>query len=97
MFKSIERVLGELKRFIQGVKVSMVENATGALELEYVELESAFLLMVIGSLAGLVPMPPVIAVEILPLLRDEIALLEDRAYRGSDVIGDLFSGMGGEW
>jgi len=97
MFKSIERVLGELKRFMQGVKVSMVENATGALELEYVELESAFLLMVIGSLAGLVPMPPVIAVEILPLLRDEIALLEDRAYRGSDVIGDLFSGMGGEW
>jgi len=97
MFKSIERVLGELKRFMQGVKVSMVENATGALELEYVELESAFLLMVIGSLAGLVPMPPVIAVEILPLLRDEVALLEDRAYRGSDVIGDLFSGMGGEW
>jgi len=97
MFKFIGRVLGELKRFIQGVKVSMVENATGALELEYVELESSFLLMVIGSLAGLVPMPPVIAVEILPLLRNEIALLEDRAYRGSDVIGDLFSGMGGEW
>jgi len=97
MFKSVERVLGELKRFMQGIKVSMVENATGALELEYVELESAFLLMVIGSLAGLVPMPPVIAVEILPSLRDEIALLEDRAYRGSDVIGDLFSGMGGEW
>ncbi|MEM0035595.1 hypothetical protein [Desulfurococcus sp.] len=93
----IVKLLEELRRFIQGVKAAMIENAVGSLELEYKELDTVFLLILIGSLAGIIPIPPVLAVDILPLLRDEIHLLEDRAYRGDDVIGDLFSSLGGEW
>ncbi|ADV64919.1 hypothetical protein [Desulfurococcus mucosus] len=97
ILRPLSRLLEGLKQFILGVKASMIENAVGSLELEYAELESVFLIMVMGSLAGLIPVPPAIAVDILPLLRDEIAFFEDRAYRGNDVIGDLFSAMGGEW
>ncbi|AFL66463.1 hypothetical protein [Desulfurococcus amylolyticus] len=93
----IVKLLEELQRLIQGVKVAMIENAVGSLELEYKELDTVFLLILIGSLAGIIPIPPVLAVDILPLLRDEMHLLEDRAYRGDDVIGDLFSSLGGEW
>jgi len=95
------KLLRALKDFLKGVteafKASLESSATGAIEAEYVELNTLFLTLVAGSLVGLVHMPAGLVLELIPLIKDETHLLVDRAYRGTDVIGDLFSSMGGEW
>lgn len=95
------KLLRVLKDVLRGVaeafKASLESSATGALEAEYVELNALFLTLVAGSLVGLVHMPAGLVLELISLVKGEAHLLADRAYRGTDVIGDLFSSMGGEW
>lgn len=77
--------------------MALVEQSTEALELEMLELEHAFLTLVLGSLVGLPLAPLGLAAELAPLLEDEVRVLYERTWRGGDVISDLFSRLGGEW
>ncbi len=53
--------------------------------------------MVLGPLVGIVTgVPPVISLEILSEIGDEFRYLEGRAFRGEDVIGDLYSVLSSE-
>ena len=67
------------------------------MEQEYLDLESAFLTMILGGLVGIPIIPGRVARELLPLVVDEIKIMEKRAFLGADVIADYFSTMGGEW
>lgn len=97
MFRIIKKVLRELVSFIKGVNQAIVEDSISALELEHNELEAAFLTIVLGSLVGVTTLSPILSLELLEALRNEIKILESRALRGGDVLGDLMASLGGEW
>ncbi len=75
----------------------MREQSVETLEQEYLDLESAFLTMILGGLMGIPIIPGRVARELLPLVADEIKIMEKRAFLGADVLADYFSTMGGEW
>lgn len=97
MFSCLKRALSELLNFIRGVHQALVEESVSALEGEYLELEYAFLLIVLGPLVGVKTITPLLSLELLDALKGEVGVLASRAYKGEDVIGDLMSALGGEW
>jgi len=97
MLHLLRRLLDEARAFLAGVHKALIQQSVEALELELLELEHAFLSLVLGGLVGLPLAPLGVAAELAPLLEDEARILFERTWRGSDVIADLFSRMGGEW
>ncbi len=80
-----------------GIFRALEEQSIEALRLEYLELENAFLSLVLGGMMGLHLVPLGLAVELLPELKDEVAIMEKRHFLGSDVVAEYFAGLGGEW
>lgn len=96
-FKYLIKAFKEFMNIVKGIHEATVESSTSSLELEYVELETAFLNLLLGSLVGAVPLPTLLTLELLPYVKNEVKLLESRAFRGTDVLGDLMASLGGEW
>ncbi len=79
--------------FFQG----MYEEGVETLNSQYLEMENLFLTLVFGGFVGM-PLAPIgISMELMPLLKDEIKLLEERHFLGYDVLANYFSTLGGEW
>jgi len=97
VFKAFKKILREFVNFVKGVNQAIVEDSVSALELEHNELEAAFLTIVLGPLVGVTTLSPVLSLELLEALRNEIKILESRAVRGEDVLADLMASLGGEW
>lgn len=101
MFRAIlgrvKKIVGELVEFARGTKQALMEESVSALEGEYVELESAFLSMVLGPLVGIKTVTPLFSLELLEPLSTELKILESRALKGEDVLADLMASFGGEW
>jgi hypothetical protein len=97
LINNVKRLLKELKEFIVGMNQALIEQRVEALEIEYLELEHAFLTMILGGLVGLPLAPLSVAAELSPHLEKEVNILFNRTWRGADTIADLFSSMGGEW
>ncbi len=97
IIRMLADVIRELASFIKGIHRATLESSTTALEAECVELETALLYIVLGSLVGVLPLPTTLALELMPYLRNEFKLLESRSVRGADVISDLMASLGGEW
>ncbi len=93
----VKRILREFVNFIKGINQAIIEDSVSALQLEHNELEAAFLTMVLGSLVGVTTLSPILSLELLGTLKNEIKILENRAARGEDVLGDLMASLGGEW
>ena len=83
--------------FTIGVFTSMKEDSKNILELQYLELENAFLSLVLGGMVGLHMIPLGLAMELAPLLKDEVSIMEKRHFLGADVLADYFAELGGEW
>ncbi len=97
IFKRVYNVLRELINFVKGINQAIIEESVSVLELEYVELEAAFLTLVMGSLIGVKTLPTLLSLELLEPLKDELKILTSRAVKGKDILGDLMSSLGGEW
>ena len=69
-------------------------HAIDMLRLEHDELENAFLTILVGSLAGVPLAPPGIALEVLPLLKDELALMYERHVLARDALAE-YASLGG--
>lgn len=65
------------------------ERAVGMLEFELKELENIFTLLLLGGFVGLPSPPAPIAIELLPLLEREIAVMLSRSDLAQDPIGAL--------
>lgn len=87
----------ELVNFAGGIRQSVIEQSVEVLKLEYVELETAFLMMLLGPFVGVKTVPALLGLELLDTLKDEVKVLVSRASRGEDVLADLMSSLGGEW
>jgi len=97
VFKVLKKILREFVSFVKGVNQAIIEDSVSALELEHNELEAAFLTMVLGPLVGVATLSPILSLELLEALKNEVKVLESRAVRGEDVLGDLMASLGGEW
>jgi len=93
----VRELLQLLWNLTVGIFRAMEEQSVEVLRLQYLEMENAFLSLVYGGMVGLPLVPMGLAMELAPLVGDELKLLEQRAFLGADVIGDYFSGLGGEW
>ena len=87
----------ELVALAKGMGEALIEQSTEALRLQLLELEHAFLSLVLGAVVGVPVMPYMLAKELLPLVADEVSILVERSRRGGDVISDFFASLGGEW
>lgn len=97
MLEKLKGIIRELLWFIRGVDQALLEESVSALEGEYLELETVFLTIVLGPLVGIRTLTPLLSLELLDTLRDELRILASRAFKGEDVLGDLMSALGGEW
>ncbi|MEM0046761.1 MAG: hypothetical protein QXR92_05315 [Fervidicoccaceae archaeon] len=97
MIKSMKQLLRELVLFMKGMNRAVLEDSVSALQLEYSEMLATFVTIVLGPLVGVKTVSPILSMELLEALKDEIKVLESRAVRGDDVLGDLMSSLGGEW
>ena len=93
----VKTFAGLLYRFTIGYFQAVHQQSVDALQLQERELENAFLSLVLGGLVGLPLVPLGLAAELAPLLKDEIKVLEERHFLGSDVIGQYFGSLAGEW
>lgn len=97
ILKKILSYMREFVEFLRGAQRALVEESVSALEEEYVELEVAFFIMVLGPLIGLKTITPLMSLELLEVTSTELKLLESRVFKGEDVLGDLMASLGGEW
>lgn len=72
------------------------ENATAGLEHELQEMEFAFAQLIFSSFAGLPTLPEPVALELLPCMEDELAVLEKRIACSENCLAELFGKLGFE-
>jgi hypothetical protein len=65
------------------------DKATGMLEFELKEMENIFLLLIIGGFVGMPSPPAPVALELLPYLEKEIAIMLSRSDLSNDPLGAL--------
>lgn len=97
LYNSLIGLLKLVRDFTVGIFTSMKQDSVNILELQYLELENAFLSLVMGGMVGLHMIPIGLSMELAPLLKDEISIMEKRHFLGSDVLADYFAELGGEW
>jgi hypothetical protein len=97
----IKNAVNEIASIIYNLTVGMfkglIDQSIETLELQLLDLQNAFLTLVLGGLVGMPLVPLGLAMELTPLLKDEIQIMETRHFLGSDVLADYFSTLGGEW
>jgi len=82
--KKITRLLKSVSFFEKGL-------ATQIIEVELVQLENIFALLLFGCFVGL-PAPPVhLTLELLPKTKKELIIMMNRVFAAKDPLGELFS------
>ncbi|MEN2998973.1 MAG: hypothetical protein ABDH61_00080 [Acidilobaceae archaeon] len=91
----VSRLLRKISAVLRGIDSAMRMESVHVLEQELKELESAFVVMILGSFVGVRTMTPLLSLELLEGLGEEVELLKERAYKGEDVIGEVAAALGG--
>jgi hypothetical protein len=78
-----------LRSFFQGVDQAQREKMAALTNYEARELENMFVLLLIGSFAGMPSPPSFLAVELMPFLEREIRVLNRRAESASDALAEI--------
>jgi len=89
MALSKDKIISFLKRAFWVVRQVHRDKATGMLEFELKEMENVFLLLIIGGFVGMPSPPAPIALELLPYLEKEIAIMLSRSDLSNDPLGAL--------
>jgi hypothetical protein len=74
---------------IRGIDQAHRERVVALTNYEARELENMFVLLLLGSFAGMPSPPSFIAVELLPFLEREIKVLNRRAENSSDALAEI--------
>ncbi len=85
----MDKLLRKLKRAWQIMGQVNRERAVGMLEFELKELENIFTLLILGGFVGMPSPPAPIAIELLPLLEREMAVMLSRSDLAQDPLGAL--------
>ncbi|MEM1519574.1 MAG: hypothetical protein QW680_04140 [Pyrobaculum sp.] len=93
----MSKVFLEILNFFKGLYQANIENSVSALQVEHDELNYTFLVILLGSFVGVKTVPPLLSIELLTSLGDELKFYLTRAARDRDAFADLMSSLGGEW
>lgn len=86
---SVDKILRKLRRALQIAGQVNREGAVEMLEFELKELENIFTLLILGGFVGLPSPPAPIALELLPVLEREMAVMLSRSDFAQDPVGAL--------
>jgi hypothetical protein len=89
MFKKIKKAWQFLLDVFDDIGKSHREKVTALTAYEARELENMFVLLLLGSFAGMPSPPSFIAVELLPDLEHEIRVLNRRAESSTDALAEI--------
>ncbi len=87
--RGIRRALRAVKGFFTTMDQAHRNRAVGMTECEVRELENMFVLLLMGSFAGVPAPPSFISAELLPYLEHEIKVVNRRAESASDALAEL--------
>tara|TARA_B100001121_G_C18108773_1_gene353491 strand:+ start:48 stop:353 length:306 start_codon:yes stop_codon:yes gene_type:complete len=83
------RLWRSLRAFLRGIDQAQRERVVALTAYEARELENMFVLMLLGSFAGMPSPPSFLAVELLPHLEHEIRVLNRRAESSTDALAEI--------
>jgi hypothetical protein len=78
---------------VRGIDQAHRERVVALTNYEARELENMFVLLLLGSFAGMPSPPSFIAVELLPFLEREIKVLNRRAENSSDALAEIMGAL----
>ncbi|MFP4151949.1 MAG: hypothetical protein ACOC2V_04580 [Alkalispirochaeta sp.] len=78
-----------VRALVRGIDQGQRERVVALTNYEARELENMFVLLLLGSFAGMPSPPSFIAVELLPYLEREIKVLNRRAENSSDALAEI--------
>jgi hypothetical protein len=81
----------KIKDLIARLDAVIRNQATGVLDLEYLELEHIFGLLILGQFVGLPAPPPHITLDLLPVMEKHLILLSNRTGIARGPLSELFS------
>lgn len=81
----------KFKELLARLDAVIRHQAAGALELEYLEMEHIFGLLILGQFAGLPAPPPHITLDLLPVMEKHLILLLNRTAVARGPLSELFS------
>ena len=93
MITYIRRAWQFLKDLTHDMSRSHREKVTALTAFEARELENMFVLLLLGSFAGMPSPPSFIAVELLPHLEHEIRVLNRRAESSTDALAEIMGSL----
>ena len=85
----LKRIIGILRNFFSVMDRAHRSRVTELTAYEERELENIFVLLLLGSLAGIPSPPAFIAVELFPYLEHELKVLETRSKDASYALSEL--------
>lgn len=89
----VKRIWLAIRMFFVGLDRAQREKAVALTNYEARELENMFVLMLLGSFAGMPSPPSFISVELLPFLEHEIRVLNRRAENSSDALAEIMGSL----
>lgn len=81
----------KLRSFIATSDTAARSKAVETIEYETSELEHIFALLVMGSLIGIPAPPAQVALDLMPLMEEELILMIDKIDTAANPLSDLFS------
>ncbi|AEV28375.1 hypothetical protein SpiGrapes_0521 [Sphaerochaeta pleomorpha str. Grapes] len=91
MLRRLYKAIGE---FFSGIHIAAMYKATAQIEYEIREMENSFTLMLFGNFIGL-PSPPMpLALDLLPVMADDLDRMLLRSSQTGNGLSELASIMG---
>lgn len=91
--RPIRRFFRAALAYLRGIDQSHREKVIALTSFEARELENMFVLMLLGSFAGMPSPPSFIAVELLPYLEHEVRVLNRRAESSTDALAEIMGSL----
>ncbi len=90
-FEIWEKIESRAKQWFESISFFEKGLATNVIEVELVQLENIFALLIFGCFVGL-PAPPVhLTLKLLPKMEKELIIMMNRVFTSKDPLGELFS------
>lgn len=89
----LRHLWGTVAAFFRGMDESHRQQVVALTNYEARELENMFVLMLLGSFAGMPSPPSFLAVELLPHLEHELQVLNRRAENASDALAEIMGSL----
>jgi len=86
--------LDSLRRILSAFDASHRERALALTAVEMEELENIFTLLLLGSFVGFPSPPSFLAIELLPFMEKELAVLNKRAKDSGDMLAEMCGTLG---